>query len=63
MLLFADFPITEVDEEEMEQAIMELEAIVGRQEMTNSQQLLEYGMYVQTRVQGYTCYYTVYIVT
>jgi len=43
--LFADFPIMEVDGEETEQAIVDLEAIVGRQEITNSQQLLDYGMF------------------
>ena len=43
-VLFSDFPITEVQDEETEQAIAELEEIIRRDELGDDQPHAEYGM-------------------
>jgi len=43
-MLFSDFPITEVDSEETEQAIAELQKIIERDELGNDQSHADYGM-------------------
>jgi len=43
-VLFSDFPITEVQDEETEQAIADLEEIIRRDELKYDQPHADYGM-------------------
>jgi len=43
-VLFSDFPITEVQDEETEQAIADLEEIIRRDELGDDQPHADYGM-------------------
>jgi len=43
--LFSDFPITEVQDEETEQAIADLEEIIKRDHLGNDQPHADYGMF------------------